>query len=194
MTMMKPSQTLKPSQPVKTRPRRFKKNRMSGRDSTRGELSLKAGAAVLAIAAALFPWYVFLNQEKFGISVDGWEQLRNVRSFRHRDAVEVPPMAIARAPDDIKDPSDTLVTATIPKAGPGGDGTDMGTTQPFPGRSGFRLLHVANGRAMIEDGNGMYIVQKGSILPDNSRLAAMTQKNGKWVIITSTGETYESAK
>jgi len=40
----------------------------------------------------------------------------------------------------------------------------------------------------------MYIVQTGSVLPDNSRLAALTQKNGKWVIVTSTGEMYESAQ
>jgi hypothetical protein len=84
-----------------------------------------------------------------------------------------------------------LVTATVPKAGEDAKG-DIGTQQPFPGRSGFRLLHVANGRAMIEDGNGMYIVQTGSILPNNTRLATLTQKNGKWVIITSTGEIYES--
>ncbi|RWX77329.1 hypothetical protein EPK99_15180 [Neorhizobium lilium] len=154
---------------------------------------MKGGAAVLAIAAALFPWYVFLNQEKFGVSIDGWEQLRDARSFRHRDVVEVPAMAMTRAPADTPDQSDMLVTATVPKAGDDQKG-EIGTQQPFPGRSGFRLLHVANGRAMIEDGNGMYIVQTGSILPDNSRLAALTQKNGKWVIITSSGETYESEK
>jgi hypothetical protein len=183
---------MKTSQAQKIPVRRLKK-RPFHRESSRGEMTMKGSAALIAIAAALFPWYVFLNQEKFGVSTDGWEQLRNVRSFRHRDEVEVPPMAIARAPTETSDPSDKLVTATVPKAGQDTDG-DVGTQQPFPGRSGFRLLHVANGRAMIEDGNGMYIVQTGSILPDNSRLAALTQKNGKWVIITSTGQTYESEK
>lgn len=184
--------TMKPTQGQKLIVRRLKK-RPFHRESSRGEMTMKGGAAILAIAAALFPWYVFLNQEKFGVSTDGWEQLRNVRSFRHRDVVEVPPMSIARAPNLTSDPSDMLVTATVPKAGSDTAG-DIGTLQPFPGRAGFRLLHVANGRAMIEDGNGMYIVQTGSILPDNSRVAAMTQKNGKWVIVTSAGETYESEK
>lgn len=170
-------------------PRR--KSRFVEPDRNRGEFSLKAGAIVLAAAAALFPWYVFLNQDKFGVSIDGWEQLRNVKGFRQRDVVEVPPMAVARTPSNDHDPSDMLVTATVPKAGEDANG-DIGTQQPFPGRSGFRLLHVANGRAMIEDGNGMYIVQTGSILPNNTRLATLTQKNGKWVIITSTGEIYES--
>ena len=177
----------------KTAPRGLKKSRPSGRESARGERSMKGAAAVLAVAAALFPWYVFLNQDKFGVSIDGWEQLRNVRGFRQRDLVEVPPMAVSRAPVETPDRSDMLTTATVPKVGDS-DGADVGTQQPFPGRSGFRLLHVANGRAMIEDGNGMYIVQTGSILPDNSRLAALTQKNGKWVIVTSKGETYESEK
>ena len=49
----------------------------------------------------------------------------------------------------------------------------MAEEQPFPATSGFRLLHVANGRALIEDCSGMYIVRIGSILPDNSRLATL---------------------
>jgi hypothetical protein len=193
MKIMKSTPGTKSMPGQKAAHRHLKKSRPPGKESTRGERSMKGGAAVLAIAAALFPWYVFLNQDKFGVSIEGWEQLRDARSFRHRDVVEVPPMAIARAPAETPDRSDMLTTATVPKAGEG-DGADVGTQQPFPGRSGFRLLHVANGRAMIEDGNGMYIVQTGSILPDNSRLAALTQKNGKWVIVTSKGETYESEK
>jgi hypothetical protein len=34
----------------------------------------------------------------------------------------------------------------------------------------------------------MYIVRVGSVLPDNSRLATMEKRDGKWVIVTSTGE------
>jgi hypothetical protein len=171
--------------------RRFKKK--SSEKTTMSDVTMKGGMLVLAAAAAMFPWYVFLNEDKFGVNVSGWEQLRDMRSFRQSDAIEVPPMSVARRPPD--DPTDLLVTATVPKAGEtDADGTDTGTQQPFPGRSSFRLLHVANGRAMIEDDRGMYIVQTGSVLPDNSRLAALTQKNGKWVIVTSTGEIYESAQ
>jgi hypothetical protein len=49
-------------------------------------------------------------------------------------------------------------------------------------------LHVANGRALIEDKSGMYIVRIGSVLPDNSRLATLEKRDGQWVIITSNGE------
>jgi hypothetical protein len=43
---------------------------------------------------------------------------------------------------------------------------------------------------MIEDATGMYMVRVGSILPDNSRLATIEQRNGRWVVITTRGETY----
>jgi len=49
-------------------------------------------------------------------------------------------------------------------------------------------MHVANGRALIEDARGMYIVRVGSILPDNSRLATLEQRDGAWVIVTSNGD------
>lgn len=181
---------------------RLPRKQPAGRSSTKSgtspeknsnDITLKSGAVVLAAAAALFPWYVFLNQDKFGVSVAGWEQLRDARGFRERETVEVAPMSVARKPDATTDPADMLLTATVAKAPEDAKG-DIGTLQPFPGQAGFRLLHVANGRAMIEDGNGMYVVQTGSILPDNSRLAAVTQKDGKWVIITSAGEVYESAQ
>ena len=60
------------------------------------------------------------------------------------------------------------------------------------GKAGFRLLHVANGRALIEDKAGMYLVRIGSILPDNSRVATLEQRDGKWVIVTSTGDIYQN--
>ena len=50
----------------------------------------------------------------------------------------------------------------------------------------FRLVHVANGRAMIEDDAGLWVVQPGSMLPDSSRVAGIEQRDGKWVLVTST--------
>lgn len=164
---------------------------MTEEPRSRTDIWVKGGAVVLAGAAVVFPWYVFFNQDKFGVSVAGWEQLRDVHSFRQRDVVEVPPMSIARKPMQ-DDPTDTLTTATVPKSGTGDDKSDdAGTAQPLPGRSSFRLVHVSNGRALIEDASGMYLVQVGSVLPDNTRLASLSQKNGKWVILTSSGESYE---
>jgi hypothetical protein len=50
----------------------------------------------------------------------------------------------------------------------------------------FRLVHVANGRAMIEDDAGLWVVQAGSMLPDSSRVARIEKRDGKWVLVTST--------
>ncbi|SMC85035.1 flagellar protein [Rhizobium sp. RU36D] len=160
---------------------------------------LLAGTGVaLACAAGLFPWYVFFNEEKFGIRTAGWENTRDLPEGPGRNVFSVSPLALV---DDDKESSpevretmvDPVVTATVSQLGEEdkANGQVM-PEQPFPGRSGFKLLHVANGRALIEDESGMYMVRVGSILPDNSRVATLEQRDGKWVIITSAGEIYEN--
>jgi len=147
----------------------------------------------LAAAAAAFPWYVFFNEEKFGIRIAGWEQLDNLPA----DSAARRPFAVSTAMPAPENRSmepkqvDNITTATVSSLGQEKDkAPPMQELQPLPGRSGFRLLHVANGRALIEDDNGMYMVQVGSILPDETRLATVEKRGGKWVIITSSGEIY----
>src|SRR6185503_19824408 len=58
---------------------------------------------------------------------------------------------------------DLVATGTLPdqKDSQGGEDAAQGLDrQPFPGdvRAGFRLVHVANGRAMIEDEAGLWVV------------------------------------
>ena len=87
-----------------------------------------------------------------------------------------------------------MMTATVPQPEAPPAPEDVGADpleQPFPGGNAFRLLHVANGRALIEDDAGMYMVQIGSILPDNSQLARLERQDGEWVIVTSEGEVIE---
>ncbi|MBC7311910.1 MAG: flagellar protein [Rhizobium sp.] len=159
---------------------------------------LGAIGVALACAAAFFPWYVFFNEEKFGVRVADWERTRDLPEGPGRNVFSVSPLAMVDKDDDGGGEStgtqvDPLITATVSKLGaekPAGD--EMPEAQPFPGRSGFRLLHVANGRALIEDSSGMFMVRVGSILPDNSRVATLEQRDGKWVIVTSTGEVYEN--
>ncbi|PZU18538.1 flagellar protein [Allorhizobium borbori] len=147
----------------------------------------------LAAAAAAFPWYVFFNEEKFGIRIAGWEQLDNLPA----DSAARRPFAVSTAMPAPENRSmepnqvDNMVTATVSNLGKEKEkAPPMQESQPMPGRSGFRLLHVANGRALIEDDNGMYMVQVGSILPDETRLATVEKRGGKWVIVTSSGEVY----
>lgn len=148
----------------------------------------------LAAAAAFFPWYVFFNQENFGIKPMGYAETRDLPEISGRAVVSVSPLAIPNAPDSSKEPSafDPITTATVSNEDESIDGSsnvpDTASDQSFPGKPRYRLLHVANGRALIEDKSGMYVVRIGSVLPDNSRLATLEQRDGDWMIVTSKGD------
>lgn len=159
---------------------------------------LLIGAGItMAAAAAFFPWYVFFNEDKFGIRVAAIDRSRDLPHTGPRNVFSVSPMAMVnknKNPDPQSPSLDQLTTATVSSLGKeksSGSAPAM-EEQPFPGQTGFRLMHVANGRAMIEDRTGMYLVRVGSILPDQSRLAAIEQKDGKWVIVTSRGEVFNT--
>lgn len=159
--------------------------------------ALTASGIVLAAASAFFPWYVFFNEDKFGITVASMDRTRDLPEIPARNVFSVSPLAMVDKKDQRQTvtpdvPVDPLVTATVSKIGKEGDGDSPATVeQPFPGTSGFRLLHISNGRALIEDSSGMYMVKVGSILPDKSRLATLEERDGKWVIVTSAGNVYE---
>lgn len=149
----------------------------------------------LATTAAFFPWYVFFNQESFGVNPMPWTSTRDLPETRGRPVVSVSPAAIpdekgeAPLPADF-DPITTATVSTLGTETASGNQSpaESNPQQTYPGRARYHLLHVANGRALIEDSSGMYIVRVGSVLPDNSRLATMEKRDGKWVIVTSTGE------
>ncbi|MBB3944770.1 hypothetical protein GGQ73_000695 [Rhizobium skierniewicense] len=156
---------------------------------------LTGGLLVIAATAAALPWYVFFNPEKFGISGNGWEALKHVPQRQGGGVTAVAPHFDKDTPPDNKADTvalqlDPLTTATLPTGGTGESQTDSGPSQPFPGGTRFKLLHVSNGRALIEDKSGMFLVQIGSALPDDSRLVSMNSVDGKWQIITSSGEVY----
>ncbi|WP_320200943.1 flagellar protein [Agrobacterium sp. rho-13.3] len=158
---------------------------------------LTGGLMVVAAAAAALPWYVFFNPEKFGIRSEGWEALRNMPQ-KDGGGVEAVVPHIDEGPtseggSDVADIGiDALTTATVamPASGEAKNNQEDGKSQPFPGGTRFKLLHVSNGRALIEDKSGMFLVQIGSILPDESRLLSMSNVAGKWQIVTSSNEIY----
>jgi hypothetical protein len=47
---------------------------------------------------------------------------------------------------------------------------------------------------MIEDDAGLWIVQPGSTLPDNSKVASIERRGGKWVLVTSTNRVVAMTK
>lgn len=159
-----------------------------------GDKVLMATGVALAAASAFFPWYVFLNADKFGVRTEDLGRTRDLPPGIGRPVVTVSPLAMTDSSKDDwpkVDPTDALTTATTSALGEAKQNGNLHEEQPFPGKSNFRLLHVANGRALIEDGSGMYMVRVGSILPDNSKLATLEQRSGRWVIITSSGEVYQ---
>jgi len=160
-----------------------------------GDKMLTAAGITLAAASAFFPWYVFLNADKFGIRTETLGRTRDLPPGIARPVVSVSPLAMTDSSRDDwpvpPEPMDTLATATTSSVGETRNNGSFREEQPFPGGGSFRLLHVANGRALIENSSGMYMVQVGSTLPDNSKLAKFEQRDGKWVIVTSSGHVYQ---
>ena len=151
----------------------------------RSILVLNAGSSSLKFA--LFAAGASLTQTV-------WGEIENLDSTPHLTARDKSKASLAErrwSPGEPKDfIPDPLTTATVSNAGGEDDKGPPADQQPFPGKSPFHLLHIVNGRALIEDDTGMYVVRVGSVLPDNSRLASIEQRDGKWVIVTSAGDIY----
>src|SRR5690606_23837629 len=104
---------------------------------------------------------IFFNQEKFGVrefTFSGGGTASSTTGIPYMPQPVGKPFASAELP---KMELDFFPTATLPspqeppRAVPASE-------QPFPAdRVNFRLVHVANGRAMIEDGDGLWVVQRG---------------------------------
>lgn len=159
--------------------------------SERSSDAIIAGLGIaLGLVCAFFPWYVFFNQEKFGI--------RAVR-FAGNSGTQIVPDNLTYQPSLVGEgfaiedipllELDRIATGTVPdEADPAAAEVPL-SDQPFPGAEPappeYRVVHIASGRAMIADKEGLYVVQPGSILPDKSRVAAIEQRDGKWVVVTS---------
>jgi len=84
---------------------------------------------------------------------------------------------------------DRLPTGTMPR----NEREDQATgsvpaiiEQPYPHQEvDFRVVHIENGRAMIEDESGLWVVQRGSMLPDMTTVTSIEQRDGAWVVVTS---------
>lgn len=152
------------------------------RKGRRSDILIALAGTGLGLGCALFPWYVFFNQEQFG-----------VRALRFSREGEIPPPTVTYQPPREMPPIDStelpaaeldlFATGTLPDAEK--PAFLPPAAQPFPGDAKFQVVHIANGRAMVADGEGMWVVQTGSTLPDASRVAAIEQRDGEWVLVTS---------
>lgn len=157
--------------------------------SARGDMLIVAGGLALAIGSAMLPWYVFFNQDQFGIRALKFEgredELPLPSSLALGSGRLRPPISLEEVPVMNLD---FLATGTLPPEEDPPVGAVPLSQQPFPGEdrpvSPYRLVHVANGRAMLEDDNGLWVVQPGSLLPDRSRVASIERRGDGWVIVT----------
>ncbi|WP_019173210.1 hypothetical protein [Pseudaminobacter salicylatoxidans] len=166
----------------------------AGKPDRRGDLVIAGLGVTLGLVCALFPWYIFFNQEKFGIEAlkfgEYGESDRagplalNARTLRPVDLL--PEDAL---PSDALDP---FATGTLPDAKR--ERTPV-ANQPFPLEDvPYQLLHVVNGRGLIEDEAGLWVVQPGALLPDSSRVASIERRAGKWVMVTNREKVVEINK
>ena len=159
--------------------------KLSKKADRRSDFVIAALGVTLGLICALFPWYIFFNQDQFGVQAIKFGGT-GTNSGREGGGVVTSRSAPLTAKDLPNTSIDLLATGTVQDeatpAQPPGD-------QPFPADvAKFRMVHVANGRAMIEDDTGLWIVQRGSILPDSSTVSSIEQRNGKWVMLTSTNQ------
>ncbi|TGQ71233.1 hypothetical protein EN829_002285 [Mesorhizobium sp. M00.F.Ca.ET.186.01.1.1] len=156
----------------------------------RSDIVVAALGVTLGLICALFPWYIFFNQEQFGVQAIKFGGT-GTNSGRAGGGVVAQRSAPLTAKDVPNTAIDLLATGTVQddsEPAPPGD-------QPFPADiAKFRLVHVANGRAMIEDDTGLWMVQRGSTLPDSSTVSAIEQRSGKWVMVTSTSQVIELSR
>lgn len=153
----------------------------------RSDFVVAALGVTLSLICALFPWYIFFNQEQFGVQAikfGGKGDNAGRLVTESRSGSDPTPLGI----QEISKNLDLFTTGNVPddmqKESPG--------AQPFPGDAiAFKLVHIANGRAMIEDNTGLWIVQNGSKLPDSSRVTSIEQRGDKWVLVTSTNKVFE---
>jgi len=145
---------------------------------------LAAGGLALAGVCAVFPWYIFFNQEQFGIRPLALSaeptKFGSGSGLLSELAREEMPLAVNKLPE-----LDFFPTGTVPDA-PESEPAVAPSEQPFPGdRRSFRFIHAENGEAIIEDEDGFWVVKRGSLLPGGSRVAGIENRDGTWVLVTS---------
>ena len=181
------------AEPTPTGRRPFWRRRTAGKAGKprwrRDDAAMAALGVTLGLTCALFPWYIFLNPDQFGppaVELDGGMVGgfgQGVRSGG--DAPVGSPAALAGPEPFFPETLDLFATGATPEPEQA-QAPAAAVDQPFPAAPPvFRLIHVADGRAMIADEAGMWVVMEGDILPDKSRVERIGEEGGEPVLVTS---------
>lgn len=166
-------------------------------EERRGDITLAALGITLGLTAAIFPWYVFFNQDQFGVRAmrfQGQGQGSGQGGHRMPADLPFPEELVARHVERGLLPLielDRLSTGNVPN-----DDKPTGSVpvdeQPFPGVERppvrFEIVHIENGRVMVADDGGVWLARIGSRLPDASRISSIERRDGSWVVVTDRDE------
>ena len=179
-----------PVSKVRWNDRKIKGTSPAAREGTRSsDLVIAALGITLGLTCAFFPWYIFFNQEKFGVRPMKFEGGGTGSSGQVSVGPQPEKVGAPMTAADIPVMQlDLFATGSLPQDDGAGQGERAPglDQQPFPGDAAqFQLIHVANGRAMVQDDAGIWVVQTGSLLPDLSRVWSIEKRKGKWILVTS---------
>lgn len=165
-------------------------------EERRGDIMVAALGVTLGLTAAIFPWYVFFNQEQFGVRAMKFEGQREPSGYGGRMPADLPfpEELVARQVERGLVPLielDRLSTGNVPD-----EDLPTGSVplahQPFPGvdkpAPRFEIVHIENGRVMVADDSGVWLARIGSRLPDASKVASIERRDGRWVVVTDRNE------
>lgn len=158
----------------------------------RGDVTVAALGVALGLICALFPWYIFFNPDEFGV--------RAIKFGSGTPGTE--PIVLGAQPERIGAPVagepppielDLRATGTATNLDDDEEEGAPGLAeQPFPPPAiPFRIVQIANGRALVEDDTGLFVVAPGSMLPDSSRVRSIEARDGRPVLVTESGTILE---
>lgn len=153
-----------------------------------GDMALQGFGLALAVGSFVFPWYIFFNQDDFGakiIAFSGHEQ-QIPAPVPDPTVYNLSPLAFEQLTTAI----DPMTTASIAPALSDAQKQEA-ADQPFPGDGQarpYRLVDIANGRALLRDNAGFFLVARGSRLPDDKRVVNFEYDGKGWAMITTDGE------
>jgi len=171
-------------------PKRVAAAQAAKKRDRRSDLTVAALGITLGLICALFPWYIFFNPDEFGVRAmrfgGGGNGTTPIVLGAQTDRVGAPAAMDDNPPVEL----DLLSTGSAVKEHEEKDeeGETALVEQPFPlPVIAFRVVQIANGRAMLEDDTGLFVVQPGSILPDSTRVQTIEERDGQPVLVTDAG-------
>lgn len=147
------------------------------------DMGLGVAGVGLALASLYFPWHVYWNQDQ--VTLPRLEFSGNTEIYGEPEDRIAVRGYLPQIAGQVLDP--TVTGSTTRDEGPDKQSNDAGD-RPAPQRlPGYRLLHSANGLALVRDENSIFVVGRNSELPDGGHVKSIRRIDGGWQVLTSQG-------